>query len=148
MRLTAFRVGAAAWMFTGVVHNILEFVLPGEPELTAAMRASVIEVGPFMLNADSLNRGVSLAMGFAMIVVGVLLWMIARAFQTEPNRARSFGVVALIGSVVVLILAVVLIPGPPLVTFTVATVAFIVALAPKTPSRSKIGIRESTPAAE
>jgi hypothetical protein len=136
MQLTAFRVGSAAWMFTGVAHDILEFVLPGDPELTAAMRASDIRVGPVSLNADLLSRGVSLSMGLAMIVVGVLLWMIARSFRTDPDRARSFGIVALVGSVLALGLAVVWVPGPPLVTFTVATIAFIIALAAKNPARN------------
>lgn len=57
MNLTAFRVGAAAWMFTGVVHDILELVLPADPELDAAMRATSLELGPVSLQADLLNRG-------------------------------------------------------------------------------------------
>lgn len=138
MQLTAFRVGAAAWVVTGLGHDVLEFVLPGDPELNAAMRASVIEVGPVSLNAESLNRGVSLAMGLAMILVGVLLWMIVRAFQTDPVRVRPFGIVALVGTVLALGLAVLWVPGPPLLTFSVATVAFVVALAGKTPARSTV----------
>lgn len=131
MQLTAFRVGAAAWMFMGVVHDILELVLPGDPELTAALRASSLEVGPFSLDADLLSRGVSLSMGLAMVVAGVLLWMIAGAFRTEPGRARPFGIVAVVGTVLTLGLAVVWVPGPPLATFTVAAVAFVVALTGK-----------------
>ena len=139
MQLTAFRVGAAAWMFTGVVHDILELVLPGDPELTAALRASTLEVGPFSLDAELLNRGVSLSMGLAMVVVGVLLWMIAGAFRSEPGRARPFGIVALVGTVLALGLAVVWVPGPPLVTFTVAAVAFVVALTAKPSRRTSPG---------
>ncbi|MBZ2198549.1 LIC_13387 family protein [Occultella gossypii] len=131
MRWTAFRVGAIAWVFTGVAHDILEFVLPVDPELTAAMRASNIQVGPATLNAELLNRGVSLAMGLTMIVVGVLLWMIADLVRSGPERGLRFGVVALVSSAALLAVAVVLIPGPPLVTFTVATIAFAVALAPR-----------------
>lgn len=52
MHLTAFGVGAAAWMFTGAVHDVLESVLPGDPELNAAMRASHIQVGPISLQAQ------------------------------------------------------------------------------------------------
>lgn len=138
MQLTAFRVGAAAWVVTGLVHDVLEFVLPGDPELNAAMRASVIEVGPVSLDAELLNRGMSLSMGLAMMVVGVLLWMIARVFQTNPERARPFGIVALVGTVLTLALAVVCVPGPPLLTFSVATIALIVALVAKTQPRSAV----------
>jgi hypothetical protein len=70
-------------------------------------------------------------MGLAMVVVGLLLWMVARAFRTEPQRARPFGIVALISTVLALGLAVIWVPGPPVVTFTVGTVAFVVALAAK-----------------
>ncbi|RRS00452.1 LIC_13387 family protein [Glycomyces terrestris] len=135
MRLTAFRVGAAAWTVTGLVHDALELALPGDPELEAAMRAASVQLGPVSLEAAALYRGLSLAMGLAMIVAGVLLWMIARAFRTEPERARPFGFVALAGSAAVLALAAFMIPGPPLVTFGVATAAFAVALAPRRAAR-------------
>jgi hypothetical protein len=115
-------------MFTGVVHDVLEFVLPGDPELNAAMRASHIQVGPISLQAESLNRGVSLAMGLAMFVVGLLLWMIARLLKATPDGMQAFGIVALASSIVALGLAVLLVPGPPLMTFAVATVAFTIAL--------------------
>ena len=131
MRLAAFRTGAAAWIFTGLVHDILELTLSGDPGLNEAMRASEIRVGPFSLDAEMLNRGVSLSMGWAMITVGVLLWMIASSFKNERERLRPFGIAALAASVGTLALAAVLIPGPPLVTFTVAVVAFIAALAKK-----------------
>jgi hypothetical protein len=138
MQLTALRVGAAAWMFTGFVHDVLEFVLPGDSELNEAMRASVIEVGPVSLDAERLNRGVSLAMGFAMFVVGLLLLMIIQTMKSRPNALRPFGIVMLVATIMALGLSVVLIPGPPVVTFSVATVAFIVAMAVKaeTPSLS------------
>lgn len=145
MRLTAFRVGAAAWVVTGLAHDVLEFALPADPELSAAMRASDIQVGPVSLDAELLNRGVSLAMGLAMIVVGVLLWMIARTFRTDPERVRPFGIVALGGSVLALGLAVLFVPGPPLLTFTVATVAFVVALASRT--RARPAVRQAAGAA-
>ena len=137
MNLTAFRVGAAAWMFTGVVHDILELVLPADPELDAAMRATSLELGPVSLQADLLNRGMSLSMGLAMLVVGLLLWMIAEALEAPSHRMRTFGVVALVSSAAALALAVVFVPGPPLVTFTVATVAFAVALLAKPALRTR-----------
>ncbi|MFD2792406.1 hypothetical protein ACFS27_02475 [Promicromonospora vindobonensis] len=137
MNLTAFRVGAAAWMFTGVVHDILELVLQADPELDAAMRATFIEIGPISLQADLLNRGVSLSMGLAMFVVGLLLWMIATALEAPSRWMRPFGVVALASSAAALGLAVVFVPGPPLVTFAVATVAFAVALLAKPTTRTR-----------
>lgn len=137
MQLTAMRVGAAAWIFTGFVHDVLEFALPGDPELNEIMRDSVIEMGPISMNAESVNRGVSLAMGFAMIVVGLLLLMITQALKTQAQHLRPFGVVALIATACTLALAVALIPGPPVATFAVAVVAFIVALTAKTNPRPR-----------
>ncbi|HEY9411296.1 MAG TPA: hypothetical protein VIP77_17085 [Jiangellaceae bacterium] len=110
------------------MHDILEFAIPGDPELNAAMRASHIQMGPISLQAEQLNRGVSLAMGLAMFVVGLLLWMLAELLKAAPDRVRTFGMVALASSVAALGLAVLLIPGPPLVTFSFATIAFTVAL--------------------
>jgi len=128
MQLTAFRVGAAAWMFTGVVHDILDLALPGDPELSAAMRASHIQLGPISLQAESLTQGISLSMGLAMFVVGLLLWMLAELLKAAPERMLPFGIVALAASFVALCLAALLIPGPPLVTFAIATAAFTIAL--------------------
>lgn len=130
MRWIAYRVGVIAWLVTGVVHDVLEFVLPGDPELTALMQDTSTQVGPVTLNSELLNRGVSLAMGLAMIVVGILLWMVADLLRSRPDQGRRFGVVALAGSAVLLTVSVLFVPGPPLVTFTVATIAFAVALIP------------------
>ncbi|GAB2471592.1 hypothetical protein GCM10027063_10170 [Promicromonospora xylanilytica] len=85
-------------MFTGVVHDLLELVLQADPELDAAMCATSIETGPVSLQADLLNRGVSLSMGLAMFAVGLLLWMIATALEAPSRWMRTFGVVALVSS--------------------------------------------------
>lgn len=76
-------------------------------------------------------------MGLAMLVVGLLLWMIAATLEAPSHRMRTFGVVALVSSAAALALAVVFVPGPPLVTFTVATVAFAVALLAKPTMRTR-----------
>ncbi|WP_120522427.1 LIC_13387 family protein [Arthrobacter celericrescens] len=135
MQLTAFRVGAGAWMFTGVVHDILDLALPGDPELGAAMRASHVQLGPISLQAESLTQGISLAMGLAMFVVGLLLWMLARLLKATPDRMLPFGIVALAASIAALGLAALFIPGPPLVTFAIATAAFTIALIRKPSAR-------------
>lgn len=74
-------------------------------------------------------------MGLAMFVVGLLLWMIARLLKATPDRMQPFGIVALASSIVAFGLAVLLVPGPPLVTFAVATVAFTIALIRKPRAR-------------
>lgn len=130
MRLTAGKVGAGAWMFTGLVHNVLSLILPDDPVLAEALRASALQVGPFSLNSASLHQGISLAMGLAMFVVGLLLWMIIRALPAE--KLRPFGIVALAASLAALGLAIAMIPGPPVITFTVASAAFVIALAGRT----------------
>lgn len=141
MQLTAFRVGAAAWMSTGVVHDILDLALPGDPELSAAMRASHVELGPISLQAESLTQGISLSMGLAMFVVGLLLWMLAGLLKATPGRMLPFGLVALGSSIVAFCLAALLIPGPPLVTFAIATAAFTIALVRKPRARPAAGQR-------
>ena len=129
MTLRAFRVGAAAWVFTGVLHDVLELVLTRDPGVEAAMRkASVVQIGPLTLEPTLLTSGVSLAMGAAMILVGILLWMIGDLLHDEPGRLARFAAVALVGSVAVLLLAVLHLLGPPLITFTVASIAFAVAV--------------------
>lgn len=134
MNVTAIKVGAGAWMFTGLVHNLLSLVLPEDPVLAEAMQASTLQVGPISLNSASLHRGISLEMGMAMIVVGLLLWMITRAVPAE--RLRPYGIVALVASLAALGLAIAMIPGPPVITFSVASVAFVVALAAKSRGRA------------
>jgi hypothetical protein len=135
MRATAFRVGAAAWMFTGAVHSVLDVVLRGEAVLDAQVREAVIQLGPIALNEQRLNQGVSLTMGLAMVAVGLLLWMIAGLVRSGKGPMTSFGVVALVASLLALTIAVVLIPGPPVLTLSVASVAFVVALVVRVPAR-------------
>lgn len=142
MNTTAIKVGAGAWMFTGLVHNILSVILPDDPALGEALRASVLQVGPFSLNSASLHQGISLAMGLAMFVVGLLVWMITRAVPAD--RLRPFGIVALVASLAALGLAIAMIPGPPVITFSVASVAFVIALVGK--ARTRAGT-EAVPAA-
>jgi len=136
MNATAFRVGAVTWTVTGVGHTVLSFFLPSDPELDAVMRASQFEIGLLQLNAESLHRGVSLVMGLAVIVVGALLWMIADTLRTAPDRLRPYGIVALIATLLALAIAALWVPGPPLVTFSVATIAFCAALFTKSPTRA------------
>lgn len=136
MNTTAFRVGAITWVVTGAGHTVLSLFVRDDPQLAAAMRASTIQIGPLELDAESLHRGVSLVMGLALIVVGALLWMIADVLRDAPQRLRPFGTVALVATVLALGIAAVLIPGPPLVTFSVATIAFGIALFSKTPTRA------------
>ncbi|MFC7619187.1 hypothetical protein [Microlunatus sp. GCM10028923] len=134
MNVTAIKVGAGAWMFTGVVHDVLSLILPDDPVLAEALRASQLQVGPFSLNSASLQQGISLAMGLAMFAVGLLLWMITR--QLPAERLRPFGIVALVASLAALGLAIAMIPGPPMITFSVASIAFVIALAAKTRTRA------------
>ncbi len=127
MMLRAFRVGAAAWVFTGVLHDVLELALARDPGVEAALReASSIEIGALSLKPALLTSGVSLAMGVAMILVGVLLWMLGDLLRDAPEKLARFAIVALVGSAAVLVLAVLHLLGPPILTFTVATIAFAV----------------------
>ncbi|WP_157641390.1 LIC_13387 family protein [Longispora albida] len=130
-RLTAFRVGAWAWIATGTGHLVLDALMelrtetPEIARATAAMREYRLAFGGIERGMDEISQGMSLAMGVALVFSGLLLLRMARLAPALVNR--SLCALALGMSAVVLAVSVWLLPTPPIALFTVATVAFGVA---------------------
>lgn len=138
----AFRAGAWAWVVTGAGHLTIAAVLvlrPANPATAPAVAA--------MRNADfgfpgprrslyDLNTGMSLVMGVALVLAGLVCVLVAREAPVLIERSRSLSAPALVASVVTFALSVWLLPLPPIVLFGVATVAFGWATAHRRPARS------------
>ena len=128
-----YRVGAWCWIVTGLAHLIIDAALslaPASPDsarLNAAMRAHAFAVGGIRRTTLDLFNGISITMGLAIAVAGVLFLMIAR-FAETMERARGAAAFGLVASLTSLAVAVVFLPIPPIVTFTVSSTSFGVSL--------------------
>lgn len=131
--LALFRVGAWAWIVTGVGHLVITVVMALRPEdpaaarALAAMREYSVEVAGVRRSLRDIDLGMSLAMTAGMIFGGLVCLLVARS--APELLARPLVGLALAGSLVMLGLSVWLMPTPPIVLFTVAGVAFGWALA-------------------
>ncbi|MFJ8078946.1 hypothetical protein ACIQ7Q_34690 [Streptomyces sp. NPDC096176] len=133
--ISFFRIGAWCWIVTGVGH------LAGETLTSLAPDAEAQRMNDLMRGYDpltilgvspsqyQLTLGMSLIMSLALVTTGVLLLLIARLTADAPGRARTAGYVGLVGSATALVLSAVFLLIPPTITFTVASIAFGVALA-------------------
>ncbi|WP_051570969.1 LIC_13387 family protein [Cryptosporangium arvum] len=126
----AFRAGAWAWVLTGVGHLTIAAVLalrpanPATAPAVAAMRnADFAFAGPRRSLYD-LNIGMSLVMGVALVLAGLLCVLVAREAPGLIERSRLLSGPALAASAVAFGLSAWLLPLPPIVLFGVATVAF------------------------
>lgn len=130
----AYRVGAWCWIVTGIGHMSLDALLsraapsPEAARLNAAMRENVFALGGIPRTSLDVMNGISITMGLALVLVGVLFLMIARA-AGSAERTRGAAALGLGASLACLAVAAVLLPLPPIVTFTVASGSFAVALA-------------------
>ncbi|MEV7010243.1 hypothetical protein [Streptosporangium sp. NPDC051022] len=134
---SAFRAGAWAWVLTGAGHLTIAAVLalrPANPATAPAVAATAPAVAA-MRNSDfgfagprrslyDLNTGMSLVMGVALVLAGLVCVLVAREAPGLIERLRSLSGLALAASVVAFGLSVWLLPLPPIVLFGVATVAF------------------------
>jgi hypothetical protein len=133
----AYRIGAWSWIVCGAAHTILDIAMrlsptPADEALDDAMRAQPFELGGIERTTYELMQGISLAMGVAIVTVGVLL-LFAGRLAASAGRARTAILIGLVTSVVMLGLALALLPSPPIVLFTVASMAFGFALFGKDP---------------
>ncbi|MGY0236896.1 LIC_13387 family protein [Longispora urticae] len=123
---TLFRVGAWSWVVTGVGHTVLDTLMslrptpPADEAITAAMKAHTLEIGGIARSTSDLLNGFSIAMGLAIALVGVLFLVVARSVP------QLVGVtwLGLGASLTMLALAAVLMPSPPIVLFSVASLGF------------------------
>jgi hypothetical protein len=131
--LTLFRIGAWSWVITGAGHLIIETALlmapvdPAKADLTAAMRAHLVELAGIRRSMLDLTTGLSLATGLAILFSGVLLLLVARVPQLV-EQARAVTWLGLGASLSLFGLAAVLLPTPPIVLFAIASVCFGLAL--------------------
>ncbi|MEU4625308.1 hypothetical protein AB0G04_35715 [Actinoplanes sp. NPDC023801] len=127
-----YRIGAWSWIICGTGHNILDIAMRlsptvGEDRVDAVLRDQVFDLGGISRTSYDVMQGISLAMGVAIVTVGVLLLYIGRLAPTA-GRARPAVLIGLVASLVMLGLAGALLPSPPIVLFAVASVAFGIAL--------------------
>ncbi|MBG0566479.1 LIC_13387 family protein [Actinoplanes aureus] len=133
MQLTlASRIGAWSWIVCGAGHSLLDIAMRLSPELDgervdAVLRDHVMELGGISRTSYEVIQGISLAMGVAIVAVGVLLLYVGR-LASSAGQARPAVLIGLVASVVMLGLAGALLPSPPIVLFSVASVAFGIAL--------------------
>jgi MFS family permease len=128
----AYRIGAWSWIVCGVGHTVLDVAMrlspkPDEERVDAALRAHVFELGGIQRTSYEVMQGISLAMGVAIVTVGVLLLFVGR-LASSSDRTRPAILIGLVTSVVMLGLSVALLPSPPIVLLTVASVSFGIAL--------------------
>ena len=133
--LKVFRIGAWAWVATGVGHLAAAALLASGPEdpdsapALAAMREYGTEITGIRRSLLDLDRGMSLVMAAALVFGGAVCLLVARSAPDLVTRSRSLSALCLAASLVVLGLALWLLPAPPIALFTVAGVAFGWALA-------------------
>lgn len=128
--LKVFRIGAWAWVVTGVGHLATAALLASRPEDPAARSALVAmreygtEIAGVRRSLLDLDRGMSLVMAAALIFGGLVCLLVARSAPDLVTRSRSLTGLCLVASLVVLGLSVWLLPAPPVVLFAIACVAF------------------------
>ena len=124
---TAARAGGIAYVVTGVGHLIVASLLKSTGEVLAVerqMEATHFPMTPRHSMAD-LMQGFSVAMAILLIAAGVSVLLRTRRGGTG-DRAQLGVMLAL--SLALLVTAVLLLPAPPIVTMTFASIAFAVAL--------------------
>ncbi|MBF6240975.1 LIC_13387 family protein [Nocardia otitidiscaviarum] len=127
MRYLPYRIGAWSWIATGGIHATADIVSRFVAADTAAeqvMRGERFAIAGGSNDLYTLNMGFSIAMGYSMLLAGVLFLLAARL--ADPiERARPIAFVGLAFSLGAFALAVTVIKlPPPIVTFAVACLAF------------------------
>ncbi|MCE6998168.1 hypothetical protein LZG04_25710 [Saccharothrix sp. S26] len=132
--LSVFRIGAGAWVVTGVGHLALTVAVALQPRqptaarAVAAMRAHTTEIAGLRRSLYELDRGMSLVMAVALVFGGLVCLLVARSAPDLVTRSRSVSGLGLACSLVALGLSLWSLPVPPIVLFAVASAAFGTAL--------------------
>lgn len=121
-----FRAGAWCWIVTGTAHNLIDVYLRFFPRaqdqvIDDLMRAHPVDMLGLHRTYYGMNMGFSLAMGLCMIFVGVLLLWVGRL---SAQGVRQVAAAGLGMSALALGISVWLEPPPPIVTFSLACIAF------------------------
>jgi hypothetical protein len=125
--MPSFRIGAWCWIVTGTGHTLGDIytrVFPSTADdyIDAAMRAHPFELFGLHRTYYELTMGFSLSMGLCMVFVGVLLLHIHKLTPRQGLRAAA--TLGLAMSAAALAISAWLEPPPPIVFFSVACVAF------------------------
>lgn len=123
----SFRVGAWCWIITGTGHTLADTFMRLSPSdadesIDAALRAHPFELFGLQRTYYEVTMGFSLAMGLCMVFVGILLLYVH--LLTPRQGLRRAAVLGLTMSAVALAISAWLEPPPPIVFFSVACVAF------------------------
>lgn len=124
---TWFRAGAWCWILTGSGHllgDVYLRVTGGDPAIDSVMRAHALNLMGTQRTYYQLMMSFSLAMGIALVFVGILLLQLA----SHVGDTRRVTVLALAMSVVSLAMSIWLDPPPPIVLFALACGCFGLAL--------------------
>jgi hypothetical protein len=124
---TAARIGAWAFMATGLGHVTLAGLLPSTGDLLAVRRQmdqTRFDMVPSHSVGD-LMQGFSVAMSVLLVATGLSVLLMTRHGRAmdQPQAA-----LALLLSLGLLVTALLRFPAPPIVLMSVASVAFAVAL--------------------
>lgn len=125
--LRFFRVGAWCWVVTGVGHSLADIYLRIFPRaedkaIDDLMRAHSFDLLGMHRTYYEVTMGFSLAMGVCMVFVGILLLRILRL--TAHQGIRPAAVLGLAMSTIALAITTWLEPPPPIVLFSLASIAF------------------------
>lgn len=117
-----FRAGAWLWIVTGTGHLLGDIYLRATTvtEIDTLMRAHSLDLMGIRRTYYQLMMSFSLAMGVALVFVGILLLYVAKVV---PDIRRIAGL-ALAMSLLSLTMSVWLDPPPPIVLFSLACVCF------------------------
>ncbi len=132
----AARIGGWTFVLTGAGHLTVAALMPStdaEQAVQAQMEQAQFPMFPSHSYAD-LMQGFSVAMAVLLVA-----WGVSVLLRTHRGRAPEQAQVtlSLVLSLALLVTAVLLLPAPPIVLMTVASVAFAVAL---TGSRRATGV--------
>lgn len=134
VQTTATRIGGAAFLVTGVGHLTLTALLPPATGDLLAVQRQMAQVD-FPIaprhSVTDLMDGFSIVMSLLLIAWGVSVLLMTRHGRTPDRAQLALELTLALG---VLVTAVLLLPAPPIVLMTVASVAFTVALGAPRPA--------------
>lgn len=121
--LAWFRAGAWCWILTGAGHLLGDLYLRaagGDSVIDTQMRAHSLDLMGTQRTYYQLMMSFSLAMGIALVFVGILLLQLAK----HARDVRPVAALALAMSALSLTMSIWLDPPPPIILFTLACACF------------------------
>lgn len=133
MNIRSYRIGAWLWIICGAGHLAGDIAIRSNPPASSAalntmLRSTTFELLGLHRTEYAMTMGFSQVTGILLMLAGVLFLLLARLTTDIPSRARPAGITGLIASVGLLAYAAVVFPPPPILCFTLASIAFSAAL--------------------